>query len=61
MNSSSFSGSYAVKLDNSAAIPGSVDELVSTTLDLSNLSSASLSFKYAFAKEILKTQTSCKF
>ena len=50
MNSSSFSGSYAVKLDNSAAIPGSVDELVSTTLDISNLSSASLSFKYAFAK-----------
>ena len=27
-----------------------VDELVSTTLDISNLSSASLSFKYAFAK-----------
>ena len=29
---------------------GSIDELVSTTLDISNLSSASLSFKYAFAK-----------
>ena len=50
MNSASHSGSYAVKLDNSAGINGSVDELISNTLNLSNLSSASLSFKYAFAK-----------
>ena len=41
MNSASHSGSYAVKLDNSAGINGSVDELISNTLNLSNLSSAS--------------------
>ena len=51
VSSSSFSGSYAIKLDNSTASQGDIDELISSSLDLSNLSSATLSFKYAFSKK----------
>ena len=43
-------GSQSVKLDNSQGTIGSIDELISNTIDLSNSAAASLSFKYAFAK-----------
>lgn len=46
----SASGSKSVKLDNSQGQNGSVDELISNTIDLSNSAAASISFKYAFAK-----------
>ena len=39
-----------IKLDNSQGQNGSVDELISNTIDLSNSAAASISFKYAFAK-----------
>lgn len=44
------SGIKSVKLDNSSGTTGDVDELISNPINLSNLTSASLSFKYAFAK-----------
>jgi PKD repeat protein len=44
------SGSKCVKLDNSSGTVDDVDELISAPLNLSNLTSASISFKYAFAK-----------
>ncbi|MBM78906.1 MAG: hypothetical protein CL846_10535 [Crocinitomicaceae bacterium] len=47
---SSASGSKSVKLDNSSGANLEEDELISSTYNLSNLASASLSFKYAFAK-----------
>ena len=43
-------GSQSVKLDNSQGTDGSIDELISNTIDLSNSAAASISFKYAFAK-----------
>jgi len=46
----SASGAKSVKLDNSQGQNGSVDELISNTIDLSNSAAASISFKYAFAK-----------
>lgn len=46
----SASGFKSVKLDNSQGQTGSVDELISNTIDLSNSAAASISFKYAFAK-----------
>ena len=46
----SASGSQSVKLDNSQGQNGSIDELISNTIDLSNSGAASISFKYAFAK-----------
>lgn len=44
------SGAQSVKLDNSQGQNGSIDELISNTIDLSNSGAASISFKYAFAK-----------
>ena len=41
-------------MDNSQGQNGSIDELISNTIDLSNSAAASISFKYAFAKEIVK-------
>tara|TARA_B100000963_G_scaffold247229_1_gene216440 strand:- start:353 stop:1411 length:1059 start_codon:yes stop_codon:yes gene_type:complete len=49
-NEASFSGSQSVKLDNSSGSTGDVDELISQAIDLSNMISATISFKYAFAK-----------
>ena len=43
-------GSQSIKLDNSQGTNGSIDELISNTIDLSNSAAASISFKYAFAK-----------
>jgi PKD repeat protein len=43
-------GNKCVKLDNSQGTSGDIDELISDPIDLSNLGSASFSFKYAFAK-----------
>ena len=47
----SSAGNKCIKLDNSQASDGDIDELISEPLDLSNLGSASCSFKYAFAKK----------
>jgi len=44
------SGLKSAKLDNSQGQNGSIDELISNTIDLSNSAAASISFKYAFAK-----------
>ncbi|MFL2565176.1 MAG: M43 family zinc metalloprotease [Parvicellaceae bacterium] len=44
------SGLQSAKLDNSQGQNGSIDELISNTIDLSNSAAASISFKYAFAK-----------
>lgn len=49
-SNASASGSKSVKLDNSSAATSQVDELISSTINLSNLASATLNFKYAFAK-----------
>jgi len=43
-------GSKSMKLDNTAGNNLEKDEFISSTIDLSNISSATLSFKYAFAK-----------
>ncbi|MCB0794238.1 MAG: T9SS type A sorting domain-containing protein [Flavobacteriales bacterium] len=45
-----FSGTKSIRLNNINAVEGEVDELTSTTIDLSNATSISLSFRYAFAK-----------
>jgi PKD repeat protein len=50
VSTASHTGSQSVKLDNSQGTNGSVDELISNTIDLSNSAAASISFKYAFAK-----------
>ncbi|MDG2343339.1 MAG: M43 family zinc metalloprotease [Flavobacteriales bacterium] len=49
-NNASSGGSKSVKLDNSSGANLQFDELISSTVNLSNLASATLSFKYAFAK-----------
>ena len=46
-----YTGSHSVKIDNSENFSGDIDELVSSAYDLSNLPSAQLSFRYAFAKK----------
>ncbi len=47
----SFSGTRSLRLANYGATAGSVDEVISTTYDLSNLAASPvLSFRYAFAK-----------
>jgi PKD repeat protein len=50
VSTASHTGTQSVKLDNSQGTNGSIDELISKTIDLSNSSAASISFKYAFAK-----------
>jgi hypothetical protein len=50
VNTGFASGAQSVKLDNSQGQNGSIDELISNTIDLSNSGAASISFKYAFAK-----------
>ena len=50
VSTASHTGTQSVKLDNSQGINGSIDELISKTIDLSNSTAASISFKYAFAK-----------
>jgi PKD repeat protein len=50
VSSAFHTGLQSVKLDNSQGSNGSIDELISNTIDLSNSAAASLSFKYAFAK-----------
>lgn len=48
-NAAAFSGSHSVKLTNHGAMEGTVDELITTTMDLSGLEiSPVLSFRYAF-------------
>jgi len=50
VTNASATGSKCVKLNNSVANNLAEDELISTSINLSNLASATLSFKYAFAK-----------
>ena len=49
-STASFSGSKSVRILNTAAMDGRIDELRSTTYDLSNATQASLTFRYAYAK-----------
>jgi PKD repeat protein len=46
-----YSGTKSIKLNNSAIVSGNVDELISGTVDLSNLSSVVVTFKYAYARK----------
>lgn len=50
-NGVGYTGSKSVVLKNSENLKGSVDELLSTTINLELNYSASISFKYAFAKK----------
>ena len=50
VSSASATGQKSLKLDNSAGNDFEKDEFISRTIDLSNISSATLTFKYAFAK-----------
>ncbi|CAG5084267.1 zinc-dependent metalloprotease [Parvicella tangerina] len=45
------SGSKSLRLNNSSNDDGDVDEFVSSTIDLSNVTDFELSFKYAFAQK----------
>lgn len=45
-----YTGSKSVRLTNTAAKTGYVDELISNTIDLSNSGPTTISFRYAFAK-----------
>ncbi len=49
-SSAAYTGSKSVKLNNLSNVEGQVDELMSTTIDLSGATSVILSFKYAFAQ-----------
>ncbi len=44
-----YSGTKSIKLSNSQIVSGNVDELISGTVNLSNMSSAVVTFKYAYA------------
>ena len=50
VSSTAATGSKSLKLDNSSGNNLEKDEIISSTIDLSNISSATLTFKYAFAK-----------
>jgi PKD repeat protein len=50
-SSASFSGKKSVKIDNYNNPPGRTDELISSTIDLSNISTVTLSFRYAHARK----------
>lgn len=45
-----YTGSNAIRLANSGALAGSVDAVVSSTLDATGLSSMTIGFRYAFAR-----------
>lgn len=49
-NVTSFSGDKCVRLNNNVSNYLQIDELVSTTYDMSNVESITISFRYAFAK-----------
>ncbi|MCB0792586.1 MAG: T9SS type A sorting domain-containing protein [Flavobacteriales bacterium] len=46
-----YSGTHSIKLNNSTATQGDIDELLSTSVDMSAASSIDLSFRYAFARK----------
>ena len=48
----SVSGSRSVRIVNAASMAGRVDELVSSTYDMSDASEIVISFKYAFARRV---------
>ena len=50
VGNAAYSGSKSVRLLNTAAKSGYVDELISNTIDLSNSGPTTISFRYAFAK-----------
>jgi PKD repeat protein len=45
-----FSGDKSIRIMNGASFSGQIDELVSTTFDMSNEDQISISFRYAFAR-----------
>lgn len=49
-SAASFSGTKSARLSNSAGLVGRVDELISPTLDMSNASFITVSFKVAYAR-----------
>jgi PKD repeat protein len=49
-NTAAFSGGNSVRIINSSAMTGRIDELVSGTYDMSDATSIVISFKYAFAR-----------
>lgn len=50
-SSTGASGSRSLRLNNTSNDDGDVDEFISSTIDLSNVTDFELSFKYAFAKK----------
>ncbi len=50
VGNAAYSGSKSVRLLNTAAKSGNVDELISNTIDLSTSGPTTISFRYAFAK-----------
>ena len=50
VGTASFSGNSSVRLDNYFGSDGDVDELISTTVDLSNATDVTLSFRWSFAQ-----------
>ncbi|MCB9194900.1 MAG: T9SS type A sorting domain-containing protein [Flavobacteriales bacterium] len=57
-SSAAATGTKSLKLNNTTNDAGDVDEFISSTIDLSNAGSVSLTFKYAFAK---KTSTDADY
>ena len=51
-NQAGATGSKSLKLDNSTGSNLDKDAFISSTIDLENITSATLTFKYAFAKKI---------
>jgi len=49
-NAAAFSGSNSVRVLNTSAMSGQVDELVSGSFDMSNATSVRITFRYAFAQ-----------
>lgn len=47
-SATSYSGSKSIKLINNSNDEGNLDELISNTIDLSNMSDATVTFKYAY-------------
>lgn len=49
-SAAAYTGSTSVRLLNTAALSGRIDELISSTYDMAGLTGVSLSFRYAYAR-----------
>jgi PKD repeat protein len=49
-STAAYTGSSSVRMVNTAAMDGTVDELLSRTYDLTDMASVTISFRYAFAR-----------